>query len=301
MSPAERRTEALLEHAAWIRALARALVRDPDRAEDIAQETLVAAWKHAPLDERGLRGWLAQVVRNFARVEARSRERRDRHESGAARPEAQPSSHEVVERVHVQRELVAAVLELDEPYRTVLLLRFYEGKPPRAIAREFDRPIATVRSQLARGLALLRAKLDAAHGDRTRWVQLLVPMIRPGEWLGAPLAGAMLMNAKIQIAAALAVVAGAALILTLSNGGPGEPRPDLARAASEPASSALESPPQPIESAPEGAGARAQVNSAPSATAAQPAAPAAPLVRGHVLGSDAQPLAGVKKIGRAHV
>jgi len=295
MSPAERRTEALLEHAAWIRELARALVRDPDRAEDVAQETLVAAWKHAPLDERGLRGWLTQVVRNFARVEARSRARRDRHEPGAARPEAQPSSHEVVERVHVQRELVAAVLELDEPYRTVLLLRFYEGKPPRAIARELERPIATVRSQLARGLALLRAKLDTAHGDRTSWVPLLAPMIRPGEWLSVPLAGALLMNAKIQIAVALAVVAGAVLILTLAGGGPGAPRPELARAASEPAGSALESQPaQPIESAPGTELGRAQVDSAPSAAAAQPAAIPATLVRGRVLGSDAQPLAGVR-------
>ncbi len=295
MSPEARRTEALLEHAAWIRELARALVRDPDRAEDVAQQTLVAAWKHAPLDGRGLRGWLTQVVRNFARVEARSQERRDRHEPGAARPEAQPSTHEVVERVHVQRELVAAVLELDEPYRTVLLLRFYEGKPPRAIARELERPIATVRSQLARGLALLRARLDAAHGGRSSWALMLVPLIRPGKLLTLPLAGAIVMNAKIQIAAALAVVGAAALVLTLSRGGPEQPSPEIARAANTPAGSALESQVQPkIENGAHPESARAEVERAKPAPAALAGAPAATLVKGNVLGSDAQALAGVQ-------
>ncbi len=294
MSPEARRTEALLEHAAWIRELARALVRDPHRAEDVAQQTLVAAWKHAPLDERGLRGWLTQVVRNFARVEARSRQRRDRHEPRAARPEAQPSAHEVVERVHVQRELVAAVLELDEPYRTVLLLRFYEGKPPRAIARELGRPIASVRSQLARGLALLRARLDATHGDRSSWALLLAPLVRPGMLLTIPLAGAIVMNAKIQIAAALVVVAGAALILTLSQGGAQTPQPELAEAASAPRASALETPPAPrIENGAEAPLARTAVEAAKPAPVPSAAAPAAVLVRGRVLGSDAAPLGGV--------
>jgi RNA polymerase sigma factor (sigma-70 family) len=295
MSPEARRTEALLEHAAWIRELARALVRDPDRAEDVAQQTLVAAWKHAPLDERGLRGWLTQVVRNFARVEARSRKRRERHESGAARPEAQPSTHEVVERVHVQRELVAAVLELDEPYRTVLLLRFYEGKPPRAIARELDRPIASVRSQLARGLALLRARLDAAHGDRSSWALMLLPLARPENLLTVPLAGALVMNAKIQIAAALAVVGAAALLLTLSRGGPEQPSPEITRAVGESQGSALETalPPR-IETGTSSEPARAAVESGRPAPAPATAVPAAELVHGRVLGGDAQALAGVR-------
>ena len=294
MTPEARRTEALLEHADWIRRLARALVRDPGRAEDVAQQAMVAAWKHAPLDERGLRGWLTQVVRNFARVEARSQERRARHEGGAARPESQPSAHEVVERVHVQRELVAAVLELDEPYRTVLLLRFYEGQPPRTIAKELGRPIASVRSQLARGLALLRARLDASHGDRSSWALMLVPLVRPGKLLTLPLAGAIVMNAKIQVAVALAVVGAAALVLTLSRGGPELPQPELARAASPSAASTLESQVQPrIENGATPETARAEVERTRPATSPAPETPAPTLVKGHVLSSDGQPLAGV--------
>lgn len=294
MSPEARRLETLLAHAHWIRELARALVRDPARAEDVAQETLVAAWKHAPLDERGLRGWLTQVVRNFARIESRAQQRRGRHETHAARPEALPSAHEVVERAHVQRELVAAVLELDEPYRTVLLLRFYEGKPPRTIARELDRPIASVRSQLARGLALLRARLDASHGDRARWALLLAPLVRPETLLTVPLAGAIVMNAKIQIAAALAVVAGAALVLTLSRGGAETLQPELAAGASEPRSSALETaaPPR-IEAGADAPLTRAAVEVAKPVESAPPAAPVAELVHGRVLGHDAAPLGGV--------
>ena len=61
----------------------------------------------------------------------------------------------------------AAIAELPEPYRPVLRLRLRYGHHPSEIAHALDRPAATVRSQLARGLSLLRRKLPsgfvAAH------------------------------------------------------------------------------------------------------------------------------------------
>jgi DNA-directed RNA polymerase specialized sigma24 family protein len=41
-------TEALLAHAGWVRGLALQLVRDAAEAEDLAQDTLVAALEHPP-------------------------------------------------------------------------------------------------------------------------------------------------------------------------------------------------------------------------------------------------------------
>ena len=59
----------LLTHGDFVRALARSLV-DADGAEDVAQDTWVAAWLHAPR-AAGLRSWLGKVAFNFARQRAR--------------------------------------------------------------------------------------------------------------------------------------------------------------------------------------------------------------------------------------
>ena len=60
------RIERLLdEHAAFVRGVARALVLDESRADDVAQETWLAAMKHPPARAAGVRSWLATVARNF--------------------------------------------------------------------------------------------------------------------------------------------------------------------------------------------------------------------------------------------
>ncbi len=78
----------LLVHSDWIRQLALTLVRDAARAEDVAQETLVAALHGAPREASHLRAWLARVVRNLALQSRRSETRRLRREASVARIEA---------------------------------------------------------------------------------------------------------------------------------------------------------------------------------------------------------------------
>lgn len=170
----------LLEHAAWVRRLASDLVRDQDAAEDVAQDTWLAFLKQRPSGDRPLRPWLARVVRNKAALRIRRGAGRRAREAEVARKEALPSAEDIVERGEVQRELVDAVLKLDEPYRSVLLLRYYEGLQPIAIARLRGAPPATIRTQLARGQAKLRERLDAAHGgDRSSWGARLAPLLIP--------------------------------------------------------------------------------------------------------------------------
>ena len=101
----------------------------------------------------------------------RSRRRRDRHESAGAVDDRAPSAAETAAFVEQQRLLADAVLGLDEPFRDVVLLRFYEDKPQREIAKLLQVPVATVNSRLTRALSRLRARLDGQHGgDRSAWV-----------------------------------------------------------------------------------------------------------------------------------
>ncbi|MCP3918362.1 MAG: hypothetical protein GY711_22690 [bacterium] len=67
----DRLAEGLLQNARCTRELALTLVGDPWVAEDLVQDTWVAALAHRPAADRSLRPWLATVLRNFARSEQR--------------------------------------------------------------------------------------------------------------------------------------------------------------------------------------------------------------------------------------
>ena len=116
--------EALLAQREFVRGLALRLVHDAHKADDLVQETWLAALENAPARPRSLRAWLARVARNLALKAARGEIRRGRREHRAARPDQTPGTADVVERLAVERRVVDAVMALDEPFRTTLLLRF---------------------------------------------------------------------------------------------------------------------------------------------------------------------------------
>jgi len=64
------------EHGASLLAYATRLTNDRAAAEDVVQETLLRAWKHADVltEEKGsVRGWLLTVARNIVTDRARAR------------------------------------------------------------------------------------------------------------------------------------------------------------------------------------------------------------------------------------
>lgn len=177
--------EELLKHAGWLRALAGTLVADTQTADDLVQDTWVAALRKTPQGEA--RPWLGRVLRNAARERFRGEGRRVQRERSAAHSEVLPSAEELAARMELQRTLVELVLALDEPYRSTVALRFYEGLPSAEIARKKGLPGATVRSHLKRGLEELRRRLDERHeGGREAWSAICLPWLstKPGIAIG---------------------------------------------------------------------------------------------------------------------
>jgi RNA polymerase sigma-70 factor (ECF subfamily) len=217
MAPESRaiQPEQLLEHIEWMRRLARALVRHDAEADDLAQEAVRVALDDPPLADRPVRPWLAGVMRNLARFRARGSARRERRESAVAAPDADPapSPAELVERVQTQHMLAEHVLRLDEPFRSTVLLRYYEGYSAAEIARKLDIPAGTVRWRLKRALDDLRGNLDDSHRDRAQWSLALAPLVdalpsaAAGGSAGAVTTGALAMKTAAKIAIALALLA----------------------------------------------------------------------------------------------
>lgn len=170
--------EMLLEHASWASALARQLVGE-SAAEDLVQETWLAALQSPPRSDRPLRPWLGTVLGNFACMRSRGRGRRREREQRGARAEALPSAAELTEKAESQKLLMEALLELDESLREVLLLRFFEELSAAEIARRQGIPASTVKSRLERGLEALRVRLDDRfEGGRRAWSLALLPLLR---------------------------------------------------------------------------------------------------------------------------
>src|SRR5204863_6991645 len=110
-----------LQHGQFVRALALHLLRDPQLADDAAQETWLRYLEHPPADDGRLRGWLRSVVFNWAASSRRSQRHRGDHERRAASSEALPSGVEEIERGELMRRVVEATLALEEPYRATML------------------------------------------------------------------------------------------------------------------------------------------------------------------------------------
>ncbi|MBL8901034.1 MAG: sigma-70 family RNA polymerase sigma factor [Planctomycetes bacterium] len=191
--------EALLQRSEWVRALARRMLVGFDAAEDLAQDALVAALQRQAQDASAVpeRSWFAGVLRKRWRFELRSRRRRVARERRVARSELAPDTHAVVERASELQRVVETVLQLDEPHRSAVLLRYFEELEPAVIAARLGLSEEAARKRVSRGLQELRKKLARREGGLaalwplTGWQPLSTGVgaatmsAKPLAWIGA--------------------------------------------------------------------------------------------------------------------
>jgi RNA polymerase sigma factor (sigma-70 family) len=163
------KTDVVIGELAGLRALARSLVHGDADADDLMQDTAIAAMT-SPLDEsRPVKPWLATVLRNRWRMDRRSRARRIAREETVVADE-QESAPDAIDRARALERLSTALVALDEPFRTVIIRRYMDNESCAAIARALGVPAGTVRWRLKTGLDRLRAALDEST---PRWRALL--------------------------------------------------------------------------------------------------------------------------------
>jgi RNA polymerase sigma-70 factor (ECF subfamily) len=147
------------EHASGLRRYAISLAKDADRADDLAQETLIRASTHmallADLNPYQRRAWLNRTCKNLFLDELRSLRRR---EALTTQLTAETAQAQEFAGPLAAGSLVHAALELaPERYRTVLFQHYVLGMTGEEIARGLGVPAATVRSRLHLAVKWLRS------------------------------------------------------------------------------------------------------------------------------------------------
>jgi RNA polymerase sigma-70 factor, ECF subfamily len=144
------------------------LLRDPDEAEDVVEETFWQAWRKADSYEpaRGaVSTWLLTIGRRKAldRLRAKKRHREDpigndRTFADIASPSPDPSQD--VEGSELREHVRAALRELPAEQREVLELGYFNGLSQTEIADATGQPLGTVKTRMRLAMQKLREPLS---------------------------------------------------------------------------------------------------------------------------------------------
>jgi RNA polymerase sigma factor (sigma-70 family) len=200
--------ESLLQHDSWLRGLATHLASDSSEAEDLVQETWLAALRRPPAQRSNdIRGWLSRVARNVKLQSSREGGRRAQRESVAGQESNDlgvPTPVEIESAIELRQLLLDELAQLDEPLRVVLAMRYLEGLSIAELAERAGMPTDTAKSRISRGLQQLRERLDRRDGGRAHWVALCAPVgtsVQPTLPTATPISvGTLLMTSTTKLA-----------------------------------------------------------------------------------------------------
>jgi RNA polymerase sigma-70 factor (ECF subfamily) len=162
---------AVARHQRRVFSFAHYFLGNPSEAEDVVQEVLLRLWQNwHKLDTERLEPWLTRVTRNACYDLLRKRRSTSRYMAPDTdddvtdrAPSNRPSPEAKAEASDFRKHLLAALRKLDEPMRSILILREIQGLKYQEIADILAMPINTVRVYLHRGRQRLRKQLGRVY------------------------------------------------------------------------------------------------------------------------------------------
>jgi len=150
----------------WLRGHVRRIVRDDvDTADDITQETLLAAWRFRSTfkNDGGMRAWLSVIARNKYRSCIRNRIRTPEvndPDQALANEIPQPdTAAELIDQHCIIERMLTLMRGLTKRHRTALIGFHLDHLTYTELAEKLDCPLGTVRSTLFRARDELRRRL----------------------------------------------------------------------------------------------------------------------------------------------
>jgi RNA polymerase sigma factor (sigma-70 family) len=151
--------------------LALTIVRQPQVAEEVSQETFARVWRHAgAYDARKGRvsTWLLSITRNLA-IDVTRMRRLDPVDPEVIEAELSvhgqtPGVDEMAVQPDERSQLRGAIAELPEDQRRALVLAAYTGRTAREISELEGVPLGTVKTRIRTAMLKLRSELEV-RGD----------------------------------------------------------------------------------------------------------------------------------------
>lgn len=148
------------------------IVQKEEVAEDVLQETFVKIWKNGNQYDRSrgrLFTWLINIARNTAIDMVRSKRFRQSKKST-------PLDNNVYNNETLQTEIIVrdsglekVINSLDEKYRTLIDLAYFQGYTQKEIAKQLNIPIGTVKSRIRYAIKELRKILNTNSLEILFW------------------------------------------------------------------------------------------------------------------------------------
>jgi len=173
---AERDTKAL--HALYQRTagrlhgLALRVVRRPEWAEDVLQESYLTIWRSASDYRASLSppmAWMGVIVRSRAldllrrqRAEGAAKTQQYDQELADAWPSADPGPQDLADASEQAWLLHQCLQQLSPPLREALSLAYLRELSHAELARQLAQPLGTIKTWIRRGLDKLRACMERA-------------------------------------------------------------------------------------------------------------------------------------------
>jgi RNA polymerase sigma-70 factor (ECF subfamily) len=159
--------EALVDaHGGRLFSIALRVIGDRSDAEEVAQDTLVRAYRAiggyepARIRDIKLRAWLTTILLNVCRN--RTRVKRVSTVELAFEPSAEPAVDQLARRDE-KAAWVSLLATLPMAQRTAIVLRHVDGLSYAEMAEALGRPEGTLKAQVHRGLEALRDAFTAAE------------------------------------------------------------------------------------------------------------------------------------------
>lgn len=141
------------------------------RAEDLTQETFLAAWRAIGQvqEAAAFRPWLLAIAQRVLLDSIRRDHRRKRRGPRAAQDalaevaDPAPGPAQAAEAEEARQQLLRALNELPQQYREPLALRYLAGADYQAIERQLALSNGALRGLLGRGMTMLRESLNSVR------------------------------------------------------------------------------------------------------------------------------------------
>jgi RNA polymerase sigma-70 factor, ECF subfamily len=141
-------------------------VFDRERARDLTQETFLCTWVYIMRggEVRNMRAFLYRIANNLI-IDA-SRKQREMSLDYLQEQGFDPGQNDDADRTRARIDsepVLKALNKLDGRYRSILVMRYVHGLPPRDIAERTGESSNTVSVRIYRGLHQLRSHIDAGR------------------------------------------------------------------------------------------------------------------------------------------